>query len=327
MGGSPQMPDTISGSASTQPGQSAGRSWMSSGAAKYPYLLYVADYAQMLVNVYAYRSGAGELVGQLSPPYAPRGLCVDGSGNVYVPGWPGGSNYQGKIEEYAHGSTVAKHHATLLGIPDSCAVDRSTGNIAVTLLQAPPSGVGGLDLITGGLKGKQTFLNDPGGMTEMVYDAYDPAENLFVDGDNGSEFLFEELPQGSSHFVHLTGFQPQGLGPGVQWDGKYIAEGENLAGKDRRGILAVNELTVSGSVAKVVRVRTYNDRACKKGLSIEQMAIAPNIPGPQPLIGVNFNCPNRADFWQYIHDGAPERSWDGLSLIDPDGLVLSAAQP
>jgi hypothetical protein len=213
------------------------------------------------------------------------------------------------------GSTVVKQHTKLLGIPVSCTVDRTTGDIAVTLLQAPPSGVGGLDLIVGGLKhGHQTFLNDPGGMTSMVFDAYDASGNLFINGDNGSRYLLDELPKGSSRFIHLSGLQLQSDEPGVQWDGKYIAVGDALSGKHGKTELAVNAITVSGSVVTVVDRRIYTDPGCPYGLSVEQMVITESTPVPKHLVSVNELCKNRVAFWHYPAHGAPARAWTNASL-------------
>ncbi|MBV8531536.1 MAG: hypothetical protein JO104_09480 [Candidatus Eremiobacteraeota bacterium] len=307
-------------------GRAHGTSWMMPEATKYRHLLYVADYVgtpDFFVNVYAYRSTAGTLVGQLQIPYAPRGLCVDASANVYVTGWPGGSNYQGEIEEYAHGSTTLKHSATLLGIPESCAVDPTTGDIAVPLLQAPPSGVGGLDLIVGGLKhGHQTFLNDPGGLTEMIYGAYDPSGNLFVNGNNGSGDFLDELPKDSSQFIHLAGLQLQSVSPGVQWDGHDIAVGDALKGKNGKGELVVKAITVSGSVVTVIHKRIYTDSGCRHGLTVNQMVISER--GAKLLVSANASCPNRIDFWHYARHGAPVRKWANAGLIDPDGQAISS---
>jgi hypothetical protein len=300
-----------------------GRSWMSPAAKRARYLLYESDAANNVVNVYDYRSAQGALVGQVAVAN-PAGLCVDRSGNVYVTA-TNLSPPEGLIYEYAHGSSQPLHVASLPGGPNSCAIDPRTGAIAITLYATLPSGPGGLDIYTGGLKhGHQTILTDPNLIGSLIFDAYDPSGNLFSTGFTpGSNFSIAlyELPARSGQFVELSGLTINNSSPGVQWDGKYIAVGD-LVGLN---VLTVSEITVQGSGVKVVATRQYTDPACNDGAPVSQMIVGGTTKSPHTLIGPNFVCLNLIDFWSYFKAGNPKRQWTlGAPLSDPFGQALSA---
>ncbi|MGA7201587.1 MAG: hypothetical protein WBX26_07145 [Candidatus Cybelea sp.] len=102
-------------------------SWLRRGTSSGSDLLYVANHKG---GVYVLTYPQGQLIGELSLPYEPMsgGICSDSDGNIFVP-----DEYE--ILEYAHGGT--QPIATLsddggYGYPNGCAVDPSTGNLAVT---------------------------------------------------------------------------------------------------------------------------------------------------------------------------------------------------
>src|SRR6202042_651602 len=100
-----------------------GKSWMKPGTSGGD-LVYISSYANA---VYVYSYPAGPLVGTLTGFNNPIGLCSDAKGNVWVTNASGGN-----IVEYAHGGTSPI--ATLQDsgqTPEDCAVDPTTGNLAV----------------------------------------------------------------------------------------------------------------------------------------------------------------------------------------------------
>ena len=81
------------------------------------------------LRVYLSRRHAGR---QLSDSNSPYGECVDKAGDVFVADF-GGNTGTPAILEYAHGGT--KPIATLSDpgyYPESCSIDPTTGNLAVT---------------------------------------------------------------------------------------------------------------------------------------------------------------------------------------------------
>src|ERR1700678_3983761 len=86
-------------------------------------LLYVSHHDDGSVDIYSYPEG--KYWGQLKDVRA-SGLCSDSNGDVFIP--TGNS-----VREYAHGETrpIAVLHGSLGGIVQACAVDGTTGDLAV----------------------------------------------------------------------------------------------------------------------------------------------------------------------------------------------------
>jgi hypothetical protein len=95
-------------------------------------LLYVDDSDGDRVNFYAYKDGvAGKLAGTIKETN-PTGVCSDNQGDVYVV-----SPSERQIVKFAHGATVPTSTIQLrIDYPYECAVDPSTGNIAVSIKTA-----------------------------------------------------------------------------------------------------------------------------------------------------------------------------------------------
>jgi hypothetical protein len=178
-------------------------------------LLYVANV--YTVSVYSYPRG--KLVGRLKGFSAASGECVDKEGDVFVT-----SEVGEKIVEYAHGGTTpietlpaAAEH------PLGCALDPTTGNLAVTTFG---NNSGGNVAIYSQGNGTPTTYTDPD-ILEYYLCGYDDNGNLFVDGlsppNSGSHFVLAELPKGSGTFTNITLNQHIALPGGVQWDGRYLA--------------------------------------------------------------------------------------------------------
>jgi hypothetical protein len=197
------------------------RSWMSPEAAK-KNLVYVADAADNDVVVYGLTNH--QLLGTLTGIDSPWGVCADPSGYVWVVAW--GSN---EIIKYAHGDTkplkVLKTKNTDLY---DCAVDPTTGNLAVTNW-GPNNWYHG-----------DVLVFSPGSDTPKEYYGrslwfyfgctYDDQGNLFADGWGwylDDYFAVAELPKGARSFKHIImspEINPPVLGT-IRWDGKYLAIG------------------------------------------------------------------------------------------------------
>ena len=151
--------------------RSAGRSapWMQS-LANGGDLLYVSDNGTGNVYVFLYPSGV--LSGTLTGLGGPVGECVDRAGDVWI-----GTQTPPEMIEYSHGGTTPI--ATLndnTGVPVGCAVDPTTGNLAV----------GNSDnvAIYTNARGNPTYTDsDLGSFTNCTYDK---TGDLFVDGDSST---------------------------------------------------------------------------------------------------------------------------------------------
>lgn len=219
------------------------RSWVSQ-AAKSGELLYVSDTNG---HVYVYSYPAGVRVGELTGFKGSEGLCSDSGGNVYVIDTPAVAVYK-----FAHGGTKPLEELHTLGYyPQGCAVDPTTGDLAVADYAGNPSlGPGAVTIFKKG-KGVGTSYQALG-LNEYFFCGYDPEGNLYVDGTNGatSQAELAELPQGSTSFTNITLDKNVGAYPlGVQWDGKYVA----LQGSTR----ALYRIRVHGSTGSVVQTTLF----------------------------------------------------------------------
>lgn len=199
-------------------------SWMAADAASQD-LLYISNVRT--VTVYSYPQG--KLVGTLRRFYSAQGECVDQRGDVFITNL--GTN---QIFEYAHGSKKRLRTLTGYGGPAGCSVDPTTGNLAVSNLAV------GSVAIYENARGKPKLYKDPA-FKGYFWCGYDPTGNLFVDGESsGSTFEFAELPKGGSSLKTITLNQNIGFPGGVQWDGKYMAVGD-------QDISVIYQFVINGS--------------------------------------------------------------------------------
>ena len=201
-----------------------GRSWMAPQAQR-DSLLYISDLGTNAVYVYSYPKSA--LLGTLTGFAAPFGECVDNKGDVFI------ANFEASnILEYAHGGTSPIATLSDPGyLPGGCAVDPTTGNLAVTNFKtAAGSGPGNVAIYKDAKGNPKAYYSAPF-MSEMAFCSYDKSGNLFVDGStSGSAFAFGELPKGSPSFKKISLNQHIGAANGVQWDGTHIAVEDGTIG-------------------------------------------------------------------------------------------------
>lgn len=220
-----------------------GQSWAAPQAVKSD-LLYVSDIDEL--SIYSYP--AGSLVGVIKNADFSRlaGECVDASGDIFV-----ASLGNGKIFEYAHGGRKLLNtlEAPAKSSPVGCAVDPTTGNLAVTAL--PAKGATGSVAIYAHAQGSPQVYTDPR-IRSYFFCGYDGNGNLFVDGRSSLEaFRFAELPAGSSSFVDVTLNRRIGIPGSVLVDGKYVTVGDQAAAK-------AYEFSVKGSAGKLVNTTRLN---------------------------------------------------------------------
>jgi hypothetical protein len=191
------------------------RSWILPRARKGP-LLYVTSLWTSAVYILSYPGL--RLVGALagSDFDQPVGICSDDAGNVFVP-----LIDEATILEYAHGGTapIATLNSSPGVAPYTCAVDSSTGNLAVTVQIGSAEYAAVYAKERGTPKTYQdSYLVNP------VFCGYDDRGNLFADGYNTgrTDAALTELPKGGTAFATVP-IDTAVRSPGsVQWDGKHI---------------------------------------------------------------------------------------------------------
>lgn len=175
---------------------------------------------------------SGKLVGELSVA-GNSGICSDRKGDVFFPSGD-------EVLEYAHGGTTPIATLSLPGdSPNACAVDPSTGNLAVVFL-----GTAGNIAIFPKAQGQATQYSSN---LSAEYCGYDDRGNLFVDGIDAGSYGLSELTPGSPDFKDIAISQDVGAPGQLQWDGTYITW-EGVTDRD----IALSRLTVSGSQATIV---------------------------------------------------------------------------
>lgn len=223
-----------------------GPSWIDPNAGSQN-LVYVSNqdalYQKNAVYIFAFPTG--KLVGEFTNDYeeTTEGLCSDSKGNVWVLGWI--TNGQAFYDEYSHGGTNPINSFSGYGTPSACAVNRTTGDLAIANFIDGNLGryQGDLAIYKAG-SGKPT---DYYGNTikHYYYCAYDNKGNLLADGDNPA---LNELPKGSSTVRNV--YLNRKITPGsMQWDGKYITV---VALGGSKGPTLVDRITFGGSSAQIV---------------------------------------------------------------------------
>jgi hypothetical protein len=198
-------------------------------------LLYVTDLNKSDVNVYSYPRGA--LKGVLTGFNAPHSECVDQAGNVFIAN--GGAK---QVLEFAHGGTTPIHTFNVPGFTHDCAVDPTTGNLAV-LHDPPTSGPGGISIFKHA-QGQPKEYTTPN-VFRVYFIGYDDQGNVFVDGtDMHVAFEFAELPAGSKTAKAIILNQSIVLPGAIQWDGKHLAVGDQVS---ISGPSKIYEFSISGS--------------------------------------------------------------------------------
>lgn len=165
-------------------------------------LLYVSDVETATVHFYDYPDPK-QSIGELTGFGAPMGLCSDASGNVWIT-----DSKNQNVVEYAQGGTSEIGSVSDSGYaPYACAVDATTGNLAVSSHGASGS-AGGNVAVYAGASGTPTTYTDPE-IETYYFCSYDKNGNLFVDGDTKSgKTKMDELPAGGSSLESLSSSQP-----------------------------------------------------------------------------------------------------------------------
>ena len=276
------------------------RSWMLREATS-ENLMYVADPATGGVLVYSYKPPRYKFVGFLQGLSEPDGECVDKAQHIYIANSsPGGSK---AVFEFAHGGTDPIRILGAGGYPVACAVDPTTGNLAVLAF----NGNSFLDVFKKA-RGKPTVYTDDDIL--MFACAYDAKGNLFIGGQVVSGNLqLVELPNGSSIFRNITLNQSFSFLAGIQWDGKHIAIGDAAQAVIYRFSIAGNAGTKVGA--------TPLDGSSTLGqfFITSNRVIAPSSP---------FDSGGYLKIYPYPTGGTGKRSLSNFST--PVSVVISHGQ-
>ncbi len=263
------------------------KSWMMPAAQKASSLLYISNWGTSDVTVYTYADGGGlVLVGTLTGFSLPGGLCSDSKGNVWIP-----DVNSRRLYEYAHGGTSPiETIQQSSGYPYDCAVDPTTGNLAVAS-QHPNGKYQSYSVVYVYPKGSKTArrYSTVHGFKYVYFVAYDNASNLYADGTpcfrdncyyerNGPPGLYK-LPNGGSEFERLdlrgaTLHQPTA----INWVKPTLLLGDRNF--QNQGTSGAYKVFVSGSKATVVGTLPFDGTQQAYGFSRRAgLVVVPDYTG------------------------------------------------
>ena len=270
-------------------------------------LLYVSDENG---SVYVYSYPKGQLVGTLTGFSNPAGVCSDESGNVFITDTP-----TTEIFKYAHGGK--KPIASIVdsgGYPEGCAVDATTGDLAVTNYEAiVRKGPGNITIFSNGTRTSTTY-SDPA-VNAFLFCGYDGAGNLYADGINAgtTESEFVELARGGTQLSNIRLNNRVAFPGGVQWrDGALVIEDVST---DR-----VYRVAISGSKGRVTRTTIL--KRDRSNLLAQFWIQGRTIILPD---GKTSRQANKVGFWPYSDGGAPTKILGAPGSAELFGVTVSLA--
>ena len=274
-------------------------SW-ASPAAKSRDLLYISDLENQDVAFYSWPDL--KPMGDITGFFNPEGLCVNKAGDVWVTNDTSLGVHQ--VTEYAHGATTPMNN---LVDPDGstlgCSVNFRNNELAVTNFFGP-HGQGSVEF----------WKNSTGTPTSIIapniyyywYCGYDDKGNLYTDGfSSGSSMSLAVRRRGRNKFETINiDVNPFWYPGGVQWDGKYLAVGDEYG--------PIYRYAIVGNKATEIDTVTLNDENEVPQFWIHgTTVIAPNSNG------------HNTEIYAYPAGGDPTATIAGN---DPTGSTISPAR-
>lgn len=285
-------------------------------------LIYTSNYT----NVFIYTPG-GVSVGTLDDPSIQSGLCSDPKGNVFTL-TTNKSEVESTIYKYRHGGKKPIAKLKDAGIAFGCAVDPTSGNLAVTnwrdhhhrytTIAIYPSGTGPPTYYSNKIFGAYWYCGyDRDG--NLYTTAVVPGQQYaaLVGLAKGSKTI-KEIALDRNLFLDTGRFYPS-----VQWDGRHITV-SNLP-DPRKAIFEVYRLSISGTSATVVGTTTLTGTGGNIHLGQIEMKYS-TLVAPY-LYAHQSTSEARVGYWPYPRGGKPERffsvaaSGSSKTLL---GLTISA---
>lgn len=284
-----------------------GGTWMSAAAATTKSLLYISDAGTFDVFVYAYPSL--QKMGKLTGFNRPQGECTDLGGDIWITNTTGQS-----IVEFTHGgSSPIADLSDPTGYPVGCAVDPTTGNLAVTNIQDLSGG--GDVLVYKDAQGTPKVYSNPA-QPLCYFAAYDAKGNLFVSGSTKrNAYRLTELAKGGNSLSLLT------VGGGtIHYPGTVAFDGTTLVLGDQQCLGNKSSCLYQASVSGK-SVQISGSTPLGGSCDVAQAWIGSSrVAG-----GDNQYCNSRressADLWPYPSGGSPTKRVTGLET--PVGAAVS----
>jgi DNA-binding beta-propeller fold protein YncE len=283
----------------------ATRSWMLPEA-KSDDLVYATNSDTGKVYVISYPQG--KLVGTISGLDEPQGDCVDALGDVWIT-----NESSNSLLEYAHGGTapIGALQEGANSEPLNCAVDPTTGNLAV--VNRYPTTVAVFANATGS---PMTYQLD--GFSDWASCAYDANGNLFAN-DWANSRAIAELSRGSSALTSIA-LKQHFYSGSIQWDGSHISL-RVVPQRHRGGPTDIVRLQIRNGAGSIVGTTSLDDRNNQPAVLVAQFSVALGaIIGPDRDGARGWSL----NFWKYPSGGQPKRVIPKIGRIN--GTAISTAQ-
>jgi hypothetical protein len=256
-------------------------------------LIYADDTNAGKVYVLSYPGG--KLVGTIGGLDEPQGECVDTSGDVWI-----ANSSNNSLVEYAHGGTspIGALQEGANAEPLSCAIDPTTGNLAV--VNRYPTTVA----VFANAAGSPTTY-ELNGFAYWASCAYDASGDLFAN-DWANDRAIAELPRGSNA-MHAIQLKHHFYSGSIQWDGSHVTL-HVVPQRHRGGATKIVQLQIKNSVGSIVGTTLLDDRSDEQAVLVAQFFIVNGaIIGPDRRGGKVGPRGWSLDFWKYPNGGHPTR--------------------
>jgi hypothetical protein len=275
-------------------------SWMEPEA-KSKELLYVGT----AIGAYVLSYPGGLFQGQINSVSQAVRLCSDQMGNVYI---LSSLSTPGTISEFAHGgSEPIKTLDDPYGDPWDCAVDPTTGDLAVTNQLGPQESHGNVVIYPNGSGEPQVYSDT--NVVSFLFCDYDNQGDLFADAEGTTPFL--ELPKGAGTFTAISLGKPLVQPVSVQWKGTHIAVADFRASS----VYHVKVVGSTGTIVGTTHLRGWTSKTGNVGSWIQGKAIlAPTSPKAYKLA-----------IWDYPTGGRPTAVWDFSGEVQLNSVTISVA--
>jgi hypothetical protein len=264
-------------------------------------LLYVADYASNKVEIYTYPEA--QHVGTLSGFDGPWGACSDTHGNVWI------TNFvRHDVVEYAHAGT--KPVETIddgSGYPLACAVDPTTGNLAIANVYKDGNVSG--DVLVVDVKSKTPKAYASPFIYYYYSVGYDTKGDLYIDGTSRAKlFHLSELAKGAPSLKGIALNKKIPYPVGLQWLGTYLDIGSTI--------------NASSGASYLVRVKIENQVATILG----ETKLSGPIGSWIVVDAGKVVASQRSDvvYFGYPKGGSPKKRIKGFEY--PLGVAISVPQ-
>ncbi|MGA7201394.1 MAG: hypothetical protein WBX26_06150 [Candidatus Cybelea sp.] len=251
-------------------------------------LLYVSS--DLATNVYTYPHG--KLVSALGGSTGV--ICSNAAGDVFL-----SQVNVDVIDEFKHGrSAPIAQLSEPFSSPQSCSADRISGKLAVV------SSAGEGVAIFRPAKWHHWRLPRLYPLPEYLFSCgYDARGDLFIDGrTQNNQIVLAEMAKGTSKFENITLDYNLTTAGTVQWDGQYLAVGDE-------GNTLIRRFSIQGFKGTQVGSLTLSGPS-----SLAQFWIEGSI-----VIGADWSN-SQVDFWKYPDGGSEMKD---LNMREPLGATVS----